>query len=140
MCRALPGSCGEAFKGSGLRAQGSRLRAQGSGLRAQRSGLRAQGSKRAFFFGQCWLKCFMYSRATWCSGITCASHAEGPGFNPQCVHFSDRQKLRAEGIKSHLFEVFQAGKAQKRCDFLCRALPGSCGEAFKGSGLRGLRA
>ena len=25
---------------------------------------------------------------TWCSGITSASHAEGPGFNPQCVHFS----------------------------------------------------
>ena len=26
-----------------------------------------------------------YSRGTWCSGITSASHAEGPGFNPQCV-------------------------------------------------------
>ena len=24
---------------------------------------------------------------TWCSGITSASHAEGPGFNPQCVQF-----------------------------------------------------
>ena len=24
----------------------------------------------------------------WCSGITSASHAEGPGLNPQCVHFS----------------------------------------------------
>ena len=24
---------------------------------------------------------------TWCSGITSAPHAEGPGFNPQCVHF-----------------------------------------------------
>ena len=24
---------------------------------------------------------------TWCSGITSALHAEGPGFNPQCVHF-----------------------------------------------------
>ena len=23
---------------------------------------------------------------TWCSGITSALHAEGPGFNPQCVH------------------------------------------------------
>jgi hypothetical protein len=23
---------------------------------------------------------------TWCSGITSASHAEGPGFNPLCVH------------------------------------------------------
>ena len=27
-----------------------------------------------------------YVRGTWCSGITSASHAEGPGFNPQCVH------------------------------------------------------
>ena len=25
-------------------------------------------------------------RGTWCSGITSASHAEGPGLNPQCVH------------------------------------------------------
>ena len=24
---------------------------------------------------------------TWCSGITSALHAEGPGFNPQCVQF-----------------------------------------------------
>ena len=24
---------------------------------------------------------------TWCSGITSASHAEGPGFKSQCVHF-----------------------------------------------------
>ena len=23
---------------------------------------------------------------TWCSGITSASHAEGPGFKSQCVH------------------------------------------------------
>ena len=23
----------------------------------------------------------------WCSGITSASHAEGPGFKSQCVHF-----------------------------------------------------
>ena len=30
----------------------------------------------------------------WCSGITSASHAEGPGFNPQCVHFSN---IKAEG-------------------------------------------
>ena len=28
------------------------------------------------------------SRGTWCSGITSASHAEGPGFKSQCVHFS----------------------------------------------------
>ena len=28
------------------------------------------------------------SLGTWCSGITSALHAEGPGFNPQCVHRS----------------------------------------------------
>ena len=28
----------------------------------------------------------MLSRGTWCSGITSAPHAEGPGLNPQCVH------------------------------------------------------
>ena len=27
-------------------------------------------------------------RGTWCSGITSASHAEGPGFKSQCVHFT----------------------------------------------------
>ena len=27
-----------------------------------------------------------WRRGTWCSGITSASHAEGPGLNPQCVH------------------------------------------------------
>ena len=26
-----------------------------------------------------------FAQGTWCSGITSASHAEGPGFNPQCV-------------------------------------------------------
>ena len=26
------------------------------------------------------------AEGTWCSGITSASHAEDPGFNPQCVH------------------------------------------------------
>ena len=28
----------------------------------------------------------LFSWGTWCSGITSASHAEGPGLNPQCVH------------------------------------------------------
>ena len=27
-------------------------------------------------------------KGTWCSGITSASHAEGPGFKSQCVHAS----------------------------------------------------
>ena len=30
---------------------------------------------------------------TWCSGITPAQHAGGPGFNPQCVHILSPQLL-----------------------------------------------
>ena len=30
---------------------------------------------------------------TWCSGITSASHAEGPGFKSQCVHILSLRKL-----------------------------------------------
>ena len=29
---------------------------------------------------------FFLAEGTWCSGITSASHAEGPGFKSQCVH------------------------------------------------------
>ena len=29
---------------------------------------------------------FKTQTGTWCSGITSALHAEGPGFKPQCVH------------------------------------------------------
>ena len=28
----------------------------------------------------------IHAQGTWCSGITSASHAEGPGFKSQCVH------------------------------------------------------
>ena len=27
-------------------------------------------------------------KGSWCSGITSASHAEGPGFDPQWVHYA----------------------------------------------------
>ena len=39
----------------------------------------------------------MSVKGTWCSGITSASHAEGPGFKSQCVHFMPRpeETLRA---------------------------------------------
>ena len=33
-----------------------------------------------------------YHLGTWCSGITPALHAEGPGFNPQSVHFAARAR------------------------------------------------
>lgn len=32
------------------------------------------------------LKTHSHTWGTWCSGITSASHAEGPGFKSQCVH------------------------------------------------------
>ena len=40
---------------------------------------------------------------TWCSGITSASHAEGPGFNPQCVQFQ-LQAVDEEGAASNAVE------------------------------------
>ena len=30
----------------------------------------------------------IFPEGTWCSGITPAQHAGGPGFNPQRVHFA----------------------------------------------------
>ena len=33
------------------------------------------------------LNCDLFHMGTWCSGITPAQHAGGPGFNPQCVQF-----------------------------------------------------
>ena len=41
----------------------------------------------SFSFFVCVVSRSEMSLGTWCSGITSASHAEGPGFNPQCVHF-----------------------------------------------------
>ena len=37
---------------------------------------------------------FVAPEGTWCSGITSASHAEGPGFNPQRVHFRAQRGRR----------------------------------------------
>ena len=34
-------------------------------------------------------------KGTWCSGITSASHAEGPGLKSQCVHLFILRSLRA---------------------------------------------
>ena len=44
------------------------------------------------------------SQGTWCSGITSASHAEGPGFKSQCVHAhacedgEERRQIREEEV------------------------------------------
>ena len=40
---------------------------------------------------------------TSCSGITAASHAEGPGFKSQCVHFS--KLLKAVPLRCHPCEA-----------------------------------
>ena len=42
-------------------------------------------------------------RGTWCSGITSASHAEGPGFKPQCVHFLS---VHAQGKRVACLQVY----------------------------------
>ena len=47
---------------------------------------------------------------TWCSGITSASHAEGPGFKSQCVHFS---KLLC--IPSTMFRLVLRVPLRLRC-------------------------
>ena len=39
-------------------------------------------------------------KGTWCSGITSASHAEGPGFKSQCVQYQFQIKLPI-GIMLH---------------------------------------
>ena len=35
---------------------------------------------------------------TWCSGITPAQHAGGPGFNPQCVQFAAKLALTVPAL------------------------------------------
>ena len=50
---------------------------------------------------------------TWCSGITSASHAEGPGFNPQCVHDQiAKQRLPNDHL---VFGICQLQSAGENC-------------------------
>ena len=42
-------------------------------------------------------------KGTWCSGITSASHAEGPGFKSQCVHFLMRANVPTQ--KRYCFDA-----------------------------------
>ena len=61
---------------------------------------------------------------TWCSGITSASHAEGPGFNAQCVHvkrhgrlqydYSARASLSAANFR-HTLQGFLPQGARVQC-------------------------
>ena len=45
---------------------------------------------------------------TWCSGITPAQHAGGPGFNPQCVQFLSQQ------LVAHSVAISQGARAPHR--------------------------
>ena len=49
--------------------------------------------------------CAPAPRGTWCSGITSASHAEGPGLKSQCVHLRQTmpgvQHIRIPALKGH---------------------------------------
>ena len=45
--------------------------------------------RQFFLFVVTHLRNCAQSLGTWCSGITSASHAEGPGFKSQCVHISN---------------------------------------------------
>ena len=65
------------------------------GVRSRKSAAKFSFWKRCRI--QCWQEC--PTRGTWCSGITSASHAEGPGFKSQCVHF---KMLRAAYVHTCL--------------------------------------
>ena len=41
---------------------------------------------------------WLFQLGTWCSGITPAQHAGGPGLNPQCVHFTSAHACGSGGL------------------------------------------
>ena len=62
----------------------------GEMFRALRGQWAPHGMQTIKFFGHLHFNVIVLraaARGTWCSGITSASHAEGPGFNPQCVQW-----------------------------------------------------
>ena len=78
-------------------------------------------------------------RGTWCSGITSASHAEGPGFNPQCVHYAATQSLRFHSrppswaeppAAQHTLVILRTPKRPPQTEFtMSRRPPSSVGRA-----------
>ena len=85
---------------------------------------------------------------TWCSGITSASHAEGPGFKSQCVHFSCCVRLApSRSLRPRTKHTTASTCWQIRCSIVvsisaCHAEdPGSIpgGGVFSGRGLLCLR-
>ena len=70
---------------------------------------------------------------TWCSGITSALHAEGPGFKPQCVQCGSSPVLRPSGSslsrwaakfapRSYLRRITSGGALQDLADPKLRAI------------------
>ena len=55
-------------------------------LRGCRKPARSRVKKRKCVLNSSNARAIHMHAGTWCSGITSALHAEGPGFNPQCVH------------------------------------------------------
>ena len=81
-----------------LKADGFKVAAirplQGDGLPTKYPIANGKSVKGLFVFTMLFLKVANPDRGTWCSGITSASHAAGPGFNPQCVHLmSERSRM-----------------------------------------------
>ena len=61
-------------------------------------------------------------RGTWCSGITSAPHAEGPGLNPQCVHVQKRQLRTMAHARLDGSEILRAPADVENIPF--SAIPG----------------
>ena len=81
-----------------LKADGFKVAAirplQGDGLPTKYPIANGKSVKGFFLFYDALLEVENHDRGTWCSGITSSSHAEGPGFNPQCVHLmSERSRM-----------------------------------------------
>ena len=51
-----------------------------------------------------WHRATSSQMGTWCSGITSAPHAEGPGLNPQCVHIMLPKVIAAESMVAKQIE------------------------------------
>ena len=51
---------------------------------------------------------------TWCSGITSASHAEGPGFKSQCVQSNLEFCVLAIARRRQLLEIVARGNANQK--------------------------
>ena len=69
------------------------------------------------------LRPHFHQMGTWCSGITSASHAEGPGFNPQCVqYFKGHQSFRKGKNLSRHSDNTKNGNAARQLRERCKML------------------